>query len=404
MTSRKSDFLRVICQTSPHPIGLEIDHAAGSYLYTRDGKRYLDFVSGIGVATIGHRHPAVVAALCEQAEQYLHVMVYGEFVLGPQVELASKLVSLLPTPLEQVYFTNSGTEAIEGALKLAKKFTGRKRLIGFEESFHGDTHGACSVTGRACYRKPFEPLLPEVSFLPFNGTERLNEIDETVAAVITEPIQGEGGIKIPNPHFLPALRARCNATGAVLIFDEVQTGFGRTGELFAMTHWKSVPDILVLAKGMGGGMPLGAFVGRREIMVAFSEDPPLSHVTTFGGHPVSCAAGLASLNVILSEGLSQQSEKTGWAIQKRLKHVASKGRSIRDIRGKGLMIGMEFYKAKAAKRFVRRVFDLGLILGWTLHTDRVIRIMPPLNLSENEMAEGLEIIENALGGGSERVD
>ncbi|MBN4054214.1 aspartate aminotransferase family protein [Nitrospira defluvii] len=396
MRSRQQDFLKYICQTSPHPIGLEIDRAVGSYVHTKEGKRYLDFISGIGVANIGHCHPKVVSAIRTQAERYLHVMVYGEYVLSPQVDLASKLVSLLPPPLEQVYFTNSGTEANEGALKLAKKFTGRKRLIAFEESFHGDTHGACSVTGREQYRKPFEPLLPGVSFLPFNGLDHLSEIDETVAGVIIEPIQGEAGIKIPSASFLEALREQCYRVGALLIFDEAQTGFGRTGRFFAMEHWGIVPDIVTFAKGMGGGMPLGAFVGRREVMKVFSTDPPFSHVTTFGGHPVCCVAGLASLNVLIEEDLSAKAKATGAAMRHRLNGMIGRKEGIRDVRGKGLMIGLELHRAGDAARFVKRVFDAGLLLGWTLHSETVIRIMPPLNLSENEMLEGLNIIENAL--------
>lgn len=378
-------------------MGLEIAHAKGSYLYTKDGLRYLDFISGIGVANIGHRHPDVIAAIKAQVDKHLHVMVYGEYIQEAQVDLAVKLTSLLPDALDQVYFTNSGTEANEGALKLAKKFTGRKRLIAFEGSFHGDTHGSCSVTGREIYRKPFEPLLPGVTFLPFNQVERLNEIDEQVAAVIVEPIQGEGGILVPNQDFLSALRARCTAVGTLLIFDEAQTGFGRTGRLFAMEHWDIVPDIVTLAKGMGGGMPLGAFVGNRTLMSTFSVDPPLSHVTTFGGHPVSCAAGLASLNVIVNENLSQQAETTGTLIRERLKSFIGEKTEVCEVRGKGMMIGLVLSNSEAAARLVKRTFEKGLILGWTLHTDCVIRVMPPLNLSEVEMLEGLKAIEEALG-------
>jgi acetylornithine/N-succinyldiaminopimelate aminotransferase len=396
LTSRRDAFLKYLCQTSPDPVGLEIDHAAGSYLYTQGGKAYLDFISGIGVANIGHTNPVVVKAIQWQAEKYLHVMVYGEYLQAPQVDLAAKLASALPAPLSQVYFTNSGTEANEGALKLAKKWTRRKRLISFEGSFHGDTHGACSVTGREIYRKPFEPLLPGVTFLPFNDPSRLDEIDESVAAVITEPIQGEGGMRIPDDPFLPALRARCGETGALLIFDEVQTGFGRTGKLFAMEHWNVVPDIVTLAKSMGGGMPLGAFVSSPKIMKTFSSDPPLSHVTTFGGHPVSCAAGLASLHFILENNLPKQAEATGGKIQAALKEMAKDQKTIRAVRGKGMMIGLELSDAKETARFVKKPFDAGLILGWTLHTHNVVRIAPPLTLSEEEMKKGLKIIEEAL--------
>ncbi|MFQ5949432.1 MAG: aspartate aminotransferase family protein, partial [Nitrospiria bacterium] len=302
----------------------------------------------------------------------------------------------LPPPLSQVYFTSSGAEATEGALKLVKKFTGRKRLISFEGSYHGDTHGACSVTGRDIYRRPFEPLLPEVTFLPFNETGRFHEIDQSVAAVITEPIQGEGGIRIPDDDFLPALRARCSEVGALLIFDEVQTGFGRTGRLFAMTHWNVVPDIVTFAKAMGGGMPLGAFISRPEIMKALSTDPPFSHVTTFGGHPVSCAAGLASLNFILENDLPRRAERLGEKMQNGLRGLGRKQSAIRDVRGKGLMIGLELSDEKKTARFVKNALKEGLILGWTLHTNTVVRIAPPLTLLESEMAKGLEIMEAAL--------
>jgi len=396
VTNRQEQFFKHICQTSAAPVGLEIARAQGACLFTRDGRRYLDFISGIGVANIGHGHPAVVQAIQRQAERYLHVMVYGEYVLSPQVDLAVKLATLLPDPLERVYFTNSGAEANEGALKLAKKFTRRRKLVSFEGSFHGDTQGACSVTGRAIYRKPFEPLLPGITFLPFNRFERLNEINDTVAAVIVEPIQGEGGIRVPDDAFLPALRARCSEVGALLIFDEAQTGFGRTGRLFAMQHWQVVPDLVTFAKAIGGGMPLGAFVGRPELMACLSSNPPLSHVTTFGGHPLSCAAGLASLKILTAEELPERAEKIGTLIQGRLKGIARRASMIRDVRGRGLMIGLELSSAAAAERFVSAVFERGLILGWTLHTECVIRIMPPLVLSETELAEGLQIIEAVL--------
>ncbi|WDT74095.1 MAG: aspartate aminotransferase family protein [Candidatus Manganitrophus sp.] len=396
MTTLRRRFRRYVCQTSPHPIGLEIDHASGSYLYTTDGKAYLDFISGIGVANIGHTNRAVVKAIQTQAEKYLHVMVYGEYIQSPQVELAARLAQCLPKNLSQVYFTNSGTEANEGALKLAKKWTGRKRLISFEGSFHGDSHGACSVTGREIYRKPFEPLLPGVAFLPFNDLDALKQIDDSVAAVITEPIQGEGGMRIPDDRFLPALRARCTEVGALLIFDEVQTGFGRTGKLFAMEHSETVPDILTVAKSMGGGMPLGAFISSPEIMKSLSVDPPLSHVTTFGGHPVCCAAGLASLNFIIENDLPGRADRMGEKLRSALRKLGQEIETIRAVRGKGLMIGLELSNQKETARFVQRCLKAGLILGWTLHTNTVVRIAPPLTLSEKELREGLRIIEKAL--------
>ncbi len=396
MTSPRETFLKHICQTSSDPIGLEIDHAHGSYVYTKDGRRYLDFLSGIAVANIGHTYPAVIKAICKQAEQYLHVMVYGEYIQTPQVALAEKLASLLPESLSSIYFTNSGTEAVEGAIKLAKKCTGRTGLISFHGSYHGDTQGSLSVTGREVYRRPFYPLLPNVTFLPFNDPTVLNRIDSSVAAVITEPIQGEGGVIIPDRDFFRALLAQCRKVGALLIFDEVQTGMGRTGSLFAFEQLKMVPDILVLAKALGGGMPLGAFIASPAIMRYLSVDPPLSHVTTFGGHPVSCAAGLASLNIMLKKNLVRQSKETGKRLLTALQQLAKKNKAIHEARGMGMMIGLEFVEGHQCEQFVKRAREAGLLLGFTLHTNRVVRMTPPLTLSEKEMSEGLGIMERAL--------
>jgi acetylornithine/N-succinyldiaminopimelate aminotransferase len=389
-------FRRHVCQTSDHPMGLVVERARGSHVYTRDGREYLDFISGICVANIGHTHPEVVAAVQRQAAEYLHVMVYGEYVLPVQVELAARLARLAPPPLETVYFTNSGTEANEGALKLAKKRTGRRRLVAFEGSFHGDSHGSLSVTGREVYRRPFQPLLPEVEFLPFDDARALERIDTTVAAVITEPIQGEGGIRVPGDTFLPALRRRCSEVGALLIFDEVQTGMGRTGKMFALEHWGVVPDILVLAKALGAGLPLGAFIGAAETMRALSVDPPLSHVTTFGGNPVSCAAALAGLEVLERDALPARAATLGAQLRKALADLGRRVGGVVEVRGKGLHLGLELESPALTERFVRSAFERGLILGWTLHTQSVVRIAPPLNLSDGELAAGLQIMGAAL--------
>jgi acetylornithine/succinyldiaminopimelate/putrescine aminotransferase len=393
--TQRQDFLRFVCQTSNDPIGLEVAAAEGCWIRDRPGKRHLDFISGIGVANVGHAHPAVVRAVQKQVQNYLHVMVYGEFIQGPQIRLAERLVRLLPKPISTVYFTNSGTEAVEGAIKTAKKYTQRHRLVAFDGSFHGDTQGALSVTGRAVYRKPFEPLLPNVTFLPFNDMDALKGIDDSVAAVITEPIQGEGGVNIPDDHFLPELRRRCDETGAVLIFDEVMTGLGRTGRPFAFQHWKVVPDLLVLAKALGGGMPLGAFIGRRDIMKTLSEDPPLSHVTTFGGHPVCCAAGLAALEVMIRNRLAARAARLGALLLKSLQELASIG-GIIEVRGKGLLIGLEMESAGLTRRFVERCRRDGLILGWTLHSDTVVRLAPPLVITQSELDQGIKIMRAAL--------
>jgi acetylornithine/N-succinyldiaminopimelate aminotransferase len=389
-------FHRHLCQTSVSPMGLVVERARGARVFTRDGREYLDFMAGICVANIGHTHPAVVAAVQRQAAEFLHVMVYGEYVLPVQVELAARLARLAPDPLDTVYFTNSGTEANEGALKLAKKRTGRRRLIAFEGSFHGDSHGSLSVTGREVYRRPFEPLLPEVEFLPFNEPSALARIDGSVAGVITEPIQGEGGIRVPDDDFLAALRRHCTEVGALLIFDEVQTGMGRTGAMFALEHWGVVPDVLVLAKALGAGLPLGAFIGAAETMRALSVDPPLSHVTTFGGNPVCCAAALAGLEVLEQERLPERAAATGTALREALWALGRNIGGVIDVRGKGMHIGLELESPALTERFVRGAFDRGLILGWTLHTQRVVRIAPPLNLSDGELAEGLEIISQSL--------
>ncbi len=389
-------FLRHLCQTSESPMGLVVERARGSKVYTRDGREYVDFMSGICVANIGHTHPEVVAAVQRQAAEFLHVMVYGEYILPVQVELAARLARLAPEPLDTVYFTNSGTEANEGALKLAKKYTGRYRLIAFEGSFHGDSHGSLSVTGREIYRRPFQPLLPGVEFLPFNDRAALEQIDETVAAVITEPIQGEGGIRVPSDEFLPALRQRCTEAGALLIFDEVQTGMGRTGSMFALEHWGVTPDILVLAKALGAGLPLGAFIGAAPVMRTLSVDPPLSHVTTFGGNPVCCAAALAGLDVLERDQLPQRAAGKGEALRSALREMGKRLGGVVEVRGKGMHIGLELESPDLTGRFVGAAFKRGLILGWTLHTQRVVRVAPPLNLSDPEMQAGIDITEAAL--------
>jgi len=391
----RDEFLRFVCQTSSEPMGIEVERAHGCVVVDKSGKTYLDFLSGIGVASLGHTHPAVVSAITQQAQRYLHAMVYGEYIQEPQVGLARRLAEVAPQPLSVTYFTNSGTEAVEGALKTARKYTGRSHFVSFVGSFHGDTFGSLSVGGNPLYRTPFEPLLPSVTFLPFNEIETLTRIDETVAAVIIEPIQGEGGVRIPDQTFLPALRRRCRQVGALLVFDEVITGFGRTGKLFACEHWNVTPDILVLAKALGGGMPLGAFISTPEIMASLSTDPPLAHVTTFGGHPVCCAAGLASLEVILRENLPWQAQAIGNELLGKLQKLIGAGGFV-SVRGRGLLIGMDFVTPEATRRFVQSCFANGLILGWTLHRDTVVRLAPPLIISAQEIAQAVEIMQAAL--------
>ena len=388
-------FRRHVCQTSATPLGIVVARAAGSTVWDAGGRAYLDLLAGMGVANVGHTQPEVVAAVRAQLERHLHVMVYGEAVQEAQVRLAERLAALLPPPLEVVYFTSSGTEAIEGALKTARKHTGRTRLVAFAGGFHGDTLGALSIGGNPLYRTPFEPLLPDVSFLPFDDPAALAAIDERTAAVVVEPVQAEAGVRIPSRSFLPALRARCDATGALLVLDEVVTGLGRTGRLFAHEHWGVVPDLLVLAKALGGGLPLGAFVGAPAVMATLAHDPPLAHVTTFGGHPVSCAAGLAALEVLVRDGLAARAARLGADVLAGLQRLAGRG-GLASARGIGLLLGLEFEAAADCARFARRALDTGLILGWTLHHDRVIRLAPPLVLGEAEAEEALRRIASAL--------
>jgi len=391
LNSNITSFYRHIAQTSDEPMGLEIEKAEGCFLYTKDGKRFTDLISGIAVSSLGHRHPEVIAAIKAQLDKHLHVMVYGEFIQEPQSRFAERLCSSLPDSLGRVYFVNSGTEAIEGALKLAKKATGRSKLVAFHNSYHGDTHGSLSVTGRNIYRDPYEPLLPNVHFIHFNRFDGLELIDSETAAVILEPIQGEGGVIPADEEWLKEVRKRCNETGTLLIFDEIQAGFFRTGSLFAFEHYGVVPDIICLAKAMGGGMPMGAFVSSSEIFEAFKHDPPLNHVTTFGGHPVCCAAADANLKVLLREDFANKAARIESAARAILK-----GDGITEVRGRGSMLGLQLRDAELTQNVVKECFEKGIILGWTLHSNSLIRIAPPLIIDENLLAESLETILKAV--------
>jgi acetylornithine/succinyldiaminopimelate/putrescine aminotransferase len=388
-------FLRHVCQTSDTPMALDVVRAAGATVWDRDGRTYLDLLAGMGVANVGHAHPEVVAAVRAQAERHLHVMVYGEYVQEPQVRLAARLAGLLPPPLSVVYFTNSGAEAVEGALKTARKHTGRPGFVAFEGGFHGDTWGALSIGGNPVYRTPFEPLLPHVTLLPFGDDTVLGTIDEATAAVVIEPVQAEGGVRVPPPGYLAALRRRCDEVGALLVFDEVVTAFGRTGRRFGFEHAQVRPDLLVLAKALGGGLPLGAFVGPPDVMRTLSRDPPLAHVTTFGGHPLSCAAGLAALDVLERDGLARRAADLGGRFQDRLRVLVGRG-GLRAVRGLGMLIGLDFEDAGACARAARRAFDERLILNWTLHRDTVIRLAPPLVLGDDEMDDAVTRLSRAL--------
>ena len=387
-------FFDHVAQTSSTPIGLEISRAQGSWLYCADGRRYLDFIAGIGVSALGHGHPATLRAIEEQARRHLHVMVYGEYVIESQVKLAARLAELLPRDLSRVYFTNSGAEAIEASLKLAKKHTRRAGFVAFDGAYHGDTMAALALMGNRAFRKPFEPLPGPILHLPYDDVAALDAIDSTMAAVVIEPVQAEGGVRIPNAHFMRALRERCDRAGALLIFDEVLTGFGRTGKLFAAEHFGVTPDIIVLAKALGGGLPLGALCGRDDLIAEFSHDPPLGHITTFGGHPLSCAAGMASLDTIVSENLPARAAKLGAEIMARLNDFHSP--EIAAVRGIGLLIGIEFHDAAVAHRFVAETIANGVVINWTLNAEKVVRLAPPLNIQPDEVDFALDAMRRAV--------
>jgi acetylornithine/N-succinyldiaminopimelate aminotransferase len=373
-------FQKIIAQTSDSPIALEISDTEGCYINTTDGKNYLDFISGIAVSSLGHNHPKIIQALHDQIDKHLHVMVYGEFIQKPQIEFAELLIQQLPDSLEQIYLVNSGTEAVEGALKLAKKSTGRTKLVAFKNSYHGDTHGSLSVTGRDVYRDPYLPLLPNVHFGEFNEDSALQLIDTNTAAVILEPIQGEGGIIPAHKKWLESLKVKCDENGALLIFDEIQSGFGRTGKLFAFEHYEVTPDILCIAKAMGGGMPIGGFVSSTKVFQSFMYDPPLNHVTTFGGHPVSCAAAYANLKELLDGGYLQRAQKIEEIIKSTLK-----GEGIKEVRGVGAMLGLELETRELTENVVNHCFEKGVLLGWTLHSNTLVRLAPPLIITDDQL-------------------
>lgn len=374
---------------------VEVARAEGSFFYTPEGKRYYDLVAGVSVSNVGHANPAVVRAVQEQAARYMHVMVYGELVETPQVEYAARIASLLPDPLESVYFVNSGAEAVEGALKLAKRYTGRTELISMRRAYHGSTHGAMSVMGAPEgeeWKGVFRPLLPDVQAIEFNDFDALASITERTACVLTEPVQGEAGVRPPQPGYLEALRRRCDEVGALLVFDEIQTGLGRTGELFAMQKYGVTPDIVCLAKAFGGGMPLGAFVSRHEIMDTLQSNPVLGHITTFGGHPVCCAAGLAALNYLLDHHVVEQVEAKGALYERLLEdHPA-----VREIRRSGLLLAVELGSSERLYRIMELFKETGIMSDWFLFCDTAFRISPPLTVSEEEVRDSACLIRECL--------
>ncbi len=387
----KDDFFKYQAQTTPHPLAMEISHAKGSYIYDTDDKAYLDFVAGVSACSLGHRHPKVVAAIKAQLDQYMHVMVYGEYVQQPAVELSKLLAKHLPHPLESTYLTNSGTEAIEGAIKLAKRATGRSEIVAAHHAYHGNTMGALSVMGYEERKKAYRPLIPDTRFITFNKTEDLQFITTKTAAVLLETIQGGAGFIEPENDYLSMVKARCEAVGALLILDEIQPGFGRTGTLFGFENYNCTPDILVTGKGLGGGMPIGAFTASHELMALLKDNPKLGHITTFGGHPVIAAAALATLKEITQTDLIAETLEKEQLIRTQLKH-----RYIKEIRGKGLMLALIMESAEIANNLVLKCQDEGLVLFWLLFESSAVRITPPLTISDNEILKGCQIIMDVL--------
>ena len=387
MISNRQLFLRHVAQTSDSSLTFEIERAQGIYFYDTSGKAYIDLVSGVSVSALGHGHPAVVEAVKQQADRYMHTMVYGEFVQSPQVEYASWLIEHLPATLDNVFFVNSGSEAIDGAMKLAKRVTGRGEFRAFENAYHGGTHGALSLLGDAKARSGSLPLLPGIKHLRFNCVEDLEQIDESVAGVVIEPIQAEAGIIEPEDDFLLKVRERCDATGALLILDEIQTGMGRTGSLLASEHYEVCPDILCLAKSFGGGMPLGAFIAPKELMSKLTFDPPLGHITTFGGHPVSCAAGVAAQKVVENEGLMEHALKMEQRYRAGLKHSL-----IKSIRGRGLFLAVVLKEGVDVGAFISRAFENGMVIDQFLFSGDSFRIAPPLIITEEEVARSIKLV------------
>ena len=376
-----------LAYTTPFPMGIEIASANGIYLFDKQGKKYTDLISGIAVSNLGHNNFEINKAIKNQVDEHLHVMVYGEYKQSVQNELASKLCSLLPNELDVFYPVNSGTEANEAALKLVKRVTGRKEIISFNGAYHGSTHGSLSVTGSEQKKKAFYPLLPEIRFIDFNNLYQLNTISTKTAGVIIEPIQGDAGVRIPSLEFLNALRARCNEVGAMLIFDEIQTGFGRTGKLFAFEHYNVIPDVLTIGKALGGGMPMGGFVSSKENMKELTHNPKLGHITTFGGHPVCCAAALASLNILTSNSILNKIESKGQLFESLLNH-----RLVKEIRRKGLFFAIEMENDDVVQKVVDGCKQRGVLAFWFLSNPQSFRIAPPLIITDKEIEESCKVI------------
>ena len=387
----KQEFYKYQAQTTQFASGFEVERAEGNYIYGKDGKAYLDFVAGVSANTLGHSHPKIVQAIKEQTDKYLHVMVYGEYAQEKPVALCQLLADATPAPLEVTYLVNSGAEAIDGALKLAKRYTGREEIISFKDSYHGNTHGALSVSGNETHKREYRPLLPMINFIGFNEEKDLEQITEKTAGVIVETIQGAAGFIMPENDFFIKLKRRCEDVGALLILDEIQPGFGRTGKLFAFEHFGIVPDILVMGKGMGGGVPVGAFMASAEIMQTLSHSPKLGHITTFGGNPLIAAASLATLSEVLESGVIDEMYRKEQLFRELLVHP-----KIKKINGMGLMLAVDLGTPEYCLDVAKRCMENGLIVFWQLYKNNYMRITPPLIITEEEIKKGCKIIIDAL--------
>ncbi|MDR1459277.1 MAG: aspartate aminotransferase family protein [Bacteroidales bacterium] len=385
-------FYQHVAQTSSEPLAIEIESAKGIYLYTPDGKSYMDIISGISVSNVGHCHPKVIQAIQDQITKYMHVLVYGEMIQSPQVLLAQRLASMLPDNLESTYFVNSGTEAIEGAIKLAKRFTGRTEILSCFNAYHGSTHGAMSLMGNDDFTRAFRPLIPDCNRIRFGNLADIKQITNATAAFVVEVVQGEAGVRFADNSYWKQVREHCNQTGTLLVFDEIQTGFGRTGTLFAFEQTGVTPDILVLAKAMGGGMPIGAFISSHEIMHSFSYNPVLGHMTTFGGHPVCCAAALASLDIIVDEQLYKTVDRKAKLFKSLLQDLPY----LKEFRQQGLMMALEWEDVQLNFKIIRHCIERGVLTDWFLFCDTAMRIAPPLIISEEEIEKACNIITNVI--------
>jgi acetylornithine/succinyldiaminopimelate/putrescine aminotransferase len=389
--SQRQLFLNHVAQTSPAPIALEIEQAEGCYLIDVNGKKYCDLISGISVSSLGHCHPKVIEAINNQAQRYMHTMIYGEYIQSPQVDLAKALTDLLPKKLNSVYFVNSGAEALEGSLKLAKRVTGRTEIISFQNAYHGSSHGALSIMGSEFFKNSFRPLLPDTRLINFNCVEDLQYITEKTACVVSEVIQAEAGVQLPQNDFLKKLRNRCDEVGAMLILDEIQSGFGRTGSFFAFEQFGIVPDVLLLAKAMGGGMPIGAFISSKKNMDCFTENPVLGHITTFGGNAVCCAASLATLHEISSNELYKKAKHIEELIKQHLQHEA-----IKEIRSCGGLMAVEFGNNELNMKIISNAIRLGVITDWFLFCDTAMRLSPPLVITDEELIDSCLKLNKAI--------